>query len=512
MLLIPLPMSTSALPFLKLTLPSLIPFTTDTTSSFPSFLFLRFRIRKSYCISHPLYPFLPRRPPPQLQVYSSSLLNLIVFTGEIPVNIAPAILEAGVAPPPTGAHHLTISFVPMHNISVGDTVRVDFHDAWDLSQLARVSSTALSTSFPGGMLNTSYASNNVGDKHVSVTFNGSRLPFAGKAVSISINRKALARVPANPAIFYLLLRILGAGRAPRRLFAAGLGRIEVEPNAWTVETAASLAAPRVAQRLCPKGFFCNDGRRTACPVGVYGTTEGLYERGCTEMCTAGTYCPLGSVDPIVCDAGHYCPNGQDRIACPAGTYGATSGLGSSSCTGLCTRGYYCPEGSTSTTQIICPAGRYGATDGLATGLCSGECDAGYYCPEGSTSFKQIACGGAHLFCPVGSSQPIRVGLGNYTEYGDYQTRHRERTTERGYYSLGYSGLRRICEAGSYGASEGLAINTCTGQCDPGYYCPAGSIAATAVKCPAGRFGARACTNATCSGLCDVSVGRAVNGL
>ena len=57
----------------------------------------------------------------------------------------------------------------------------------------------------------------------------------------------------------------------------------------------------------------------------------------------------------------------EPILCPAGTFGATAGLKSSNCSGLCLPGHYCPAGATSGTQIACPAGIYGSEAGLTTG-------------------------------------------------------------------------------------------------------------------------------------------------
>ena len=39
------------------------------------------------------------------------------------------------------------------------------------------------------------------------------------------------------------------------------------------------------------------------------------------------------------------------------------------------RGYYCPEGSTNSTQIPCPAGRFGSAYGLASSECNPNCTA-----------------------------------------------------------------------------------------------------------------------------------------
>ena len=102
-----------------------------------------------------------------------------------------------------------------------------------------------------------------------------------------------------------------------------------------------------------------------CPPGVYGapvtgsppsTTPQLTNASCSGPCSSGYYCPAGSTSStqIVCPIGKYCPGGVGApILCPAGTYGATTALPSSGCTGPCTGGYWCADGSTSPTQYIC---------------------------------------------------------------------------------------------------------------------------------------------------------------
>jgi hypothetical protein len=52
--------------------------------------------------------------------------------------------------------------------------------------------------------------------------------------------------------------------------------------------------------------------------------------------------------------------------------------------------------------VLLQAGRYGATNGLTTSSCSGECLRGYYCPIGSKSSQQKSCP-LHATSPMGSS-------------------------------------------------------------------------------------------------------------
>jgi hypothetical protein len=72
-----------------------------------------------------------------------------------------------------------------------------------------------------------------------------------------------------------------------------------------------------------------------------------------------------------CDAGSYCVSGL-VYACPAGRFGAVSGLGSALCSGPCTAGYYCVAGSVSSRAE--------------------ECGAGFYCPRGTAERKAVPAG------------------------------------------------------------------------------------------------------------------------
>eukprot|EP00966_Prymnesium_polylepis_P118149 2731436-Prymnesium_polylepis.1 len=55
-----------------------------------------------------------------------------------------------------------------------------------------------------------------------------------------------------------------------------------------------------------------------------------------------------------CTVGHWCTPGTERPEpCKAGRYGATAGQTNSECSGECSLGHYCEEGSTSSTYGVC---------------------------------------------------------------------------------------------------------------------------------------------------------------
>ena len=107
---------------------------------------------------------------------------------------------------------------------------------------------------------------------------------------------------------------------------------------------------------------------------------------------------------------------------------------------LCPVGHYCVGG----TAVPCPAGRYGGVQGLQTAECEGACLPGEH-------------------CPAGAARPVLCPKGRYCPDG-------------------YTASP--CPAGRYGARMGLSSEACTGLCEAGYYCPAGSASRRQVSyCP-----------------------------
>ncbi|KDO33830.1 hypothetical protein SPRG_01709 [Saprolegnia parasitica CBS 223.65] len=206
-------------------------------------------------------------------------------------------------------------------------------------------------------------------------------------------------------------------------------------------------ATRVAEVPCEVGSFCENGRKQACPAGTFGMTPGLSSAACTGSCPAGYFCPLGSstyldtpcVDPFVycpgsnaaptpatqgyyttlgfdgrlrigqaiCPLGSYCVRGV-RHLCPWGSYGATTGLWTKKCSGVCLPGSICPAGATSPQQELCAAGSY-----AINGKQCVPCRPGFWCGSGSPSPTQNACGGSSVYCPLGASAPLSVQAGYY---------------------------------------------------------------------------------------------------
>ena len=148
-------------------------------------------------------------------------------------------------------------------------------------------------------------------------------------------------------------------------------------------------------------------RERPCPGGTFGATEGLTTASCSGLCVAGHFCPIGSVNNATHTCGGaawYCPEGSaEPIAVNPGYYtvggheireaDAAGGLKYVSIASpdtrvnqaKCEAGHYC---SGDGVKRPCPAGRYGqpvvGLAGLSSAECSGLCHRGFWCPEGST--------------------------------------------------------------------------------------------------------------------------------
>lgn len=156
---------------------------------------------------------------------------------------------------------------------------------------------------------------------------------------------------------------------------------------FPVQVGYYVSEDKSSELPCELGHYCVNGEMRPCPPGTYGAKQGLSTSLCSARCPAGYYCPEASVEarafpcespavfcPLgsgaprptrngyytteerswqyVCEVGAYCKDGVKR-ACPAGTYGDRTGLGSPSCSGACPAGYFCPEGTVEAETWTC---------------------------------------------------------------------------------------------------------------------------------------------------------------
>jgi len=139
----------------------------------------------------------------------------------------------------------------------------------------------------------------------------------------------------------------------------------------------------------------------------------------------------------------------------------------------CEPGYFCDENGD---KHLCKAGTYGDVPGLFSVYCSGRCPAGYYCPQGSVSKFANNCTSSNSFCPNGSTVPLLVNPGYYSN----SDRSWQFVCEPGFYCV--NGNKTACSEGTYGATHGLTSSNCTGKCSPGYFCPSQSVSQTQYHC------------------------------
>lgn len=194
---------------------------------------------------------------------------------------------------------------------------------------------------------------------------------------------------------------------------------------------------------------------STCP---FQTQNGVFCR----ICKPGFYCPLHRTGDH--DASHGSPLHMTEIICPPG--------------------FYCSDGI----KIKCPAGTFGAKEGISNRSCEGVCPPGYYCEEGTVRPKP--CGNRTVYCPQGSSSPIKVSLGKFTynssvlnsndEFHYNATMSWQKDCDKGSYC--FAGVKHPCPAGTYNPFQGKkSIHDCM-KCRRGWYCESGSTNARQFPC------------------------------
>ena len=250
-----------------------------------------------------------------------------------------------------------------------------------------------------------------------------------------------------------------------------------------------LGLRHTSQSLCEAGYWCDEttGIRQKCPPGRYGAEQGLYSMECSGLCSEGHYCQEGSTSKTQLSCGHielFCPLGSSAPQEVNEGYYTVNSDSSDAFDDARTRiaerkcepGTWCQGGI----RRLCAPGYWGESFGLTTYICSGPCSAGHLCPEGSTKPVEVVCGDPDFYCLPQSFKPIRVAIGSYSTGGIESTRTGQAIAHPGKYAV--SGLLFTCRAGYYGASEGLSTPSCSGPCAPGFYCPTGSTSPVMRAC------------------------------
>jgi hypothetical protein len=209
-----------------------------------------------------------------------------------------------------------------------------------------------------------------------------------------------------------------------------------------------------------------------------------------------------SCETMYCGVGGLCAEPE---ACPPGRYLSWNFVG---------------DGLAQFACLNCPGGKFGNVSGLTSQFCSGECEAGCYCSAGAISSCEYQCGGPAVFCPKGSSKPLVAGAGMKTvdAFGESSPNSSALRVSVSSCSPGHycqDGVEVACPPGVFGADSMLSSAACSGVCQPGYYCPTGTVfpllcpigsycpdGIEKVQCPAGSYGAtQGLTHRECSGPC-----------
>ena len=262
---------------------------------------------------------------------------------------------------------------------------------------------------------------------------------------------------------------------------------------------------RFAISICPLGSYCISGVRSLCPAGFFGDSYGLSSKNCSGLCLHGYLCPRGTVSP----RSHDC--GNSSVYCPTGSYVPTP-VSPGYYSGpiyvdprnrfqqwICPVGHFCIDGE----SRLCYGGHFGNSTGLSSSSCTGSCRSGYFCPPGSVSDTEHECGGVDRYCPPGSDSPSYVpdGFVSGPSYVNETIRSTIESCPLGFYCTG--GESRPCPAGSFGNSTVLTSPSCSGLCPIGFYCPEGTSQPDSYPCPSGRYGSElGLFNSSCSGSCS----------
>ena len=187
------------------------------------------------------------------------------------------------------------------------------------------------------------------------------------------------------------------------------------------------------------------------------------------------FCPAGSPTFTVATPGHYTipETTPSKVCCKTCISGESKACGDT-CVAL---------SSTCNTVSGC-ACDFDDDLGIAgTAIDESQCLAGYVCEHG----LRRECGAVTAYCPIRSTTPTTAPGGYFTVGGDPKTRQDIEICPAGSYCVG--GEKKACDAGHFGNTTGLSISTCTGKCNKGIVCEAGSIAPddSSMTCFAGYF-------------------------
>lgn len=260
--------------------------------------------------------------------------------------------------------------------------------------------------------------------------------------------------------------------------------VQVPPGHYSIGGVDSLEGTDMSAVVgCEPGYYCIDGRRSACQPGRWGNVSLETDSACSGICEGGHFCPAASTRSREWRCGNptfYCPEGSgSRLAVSFGHYSLPEDSDRATDQLVCPKGFYCASGI----KHVCPAGVYGDVEGLGTERCGGLCIPGYFCGAGTTSAVANPCGTEsepRKYCPLGSDRPSFAQPGYYVQP--------EREVEPARANLG----ERVtaCPTGQY-CPDGRRHNCphFNGFVGPAAFAPYGTDECGG-RCPAGTFAER----------------------
>ncbi|KAL8012133.1 putative tyrosine-protein kinase ephrin type A/B receptor [Plasmopara halstedii] len=249
--------------------------------------------------------------------------------------------------------------------------------------------------------------------------------------------------------------------------------------------------------VCPAGFFCPEGTYLPlmCPTGTYSNATGLKRFDDCVFCDEGAYCTgSGLVEPTgPCDGGYYCRRNNTQPDPSSGVTMVVTGTEESEIVvyfggQVCPIGSYCPRGSVS--PLLCPEGSYADVAGISTCL---ACPSGFFCPRGCSDYLSNECPIGH-YCPESTKRATQFPCppGSFGNRTRLQSPVQCTLAPGGTFVDGYAAMEPTgsCRSGFY-CSGGSATSTPAditatgGPCLLGTNCPEGS--AIPIVCNAGAY-------------------------
>ena len=278
---------------------------------------------------------------------------------------------------------------------------------------------------------------------------------------------------------------------------------------------------------CPPGSYCEVGTSSPipCPPGTFSQHSGNHNLSAcvpcspgsycasyglpspTDICPSGVYCPAGQVDHIgwPCPIGHFCIQGSGLPQpCPSGTYQSftlqdhcttcpagyfcdayeaslaqASGVNQSTHGVVmpisCQPGYYCPEGTNSSSEYPCPLGTFSNQTQLEDISECTLCTPGSYCGRVGLTEPTAVCYAGYV-CSLGSKSPDPDGSDS-TGY----------PCPWGYFCPEESSIASPCPPGTFNNKTHLTHSLECTPCTPGMYCPTYNLILPVGYCTGGHY-------------------------